>query len=91
MRVFQDQFTKYVLQEKREKVGRFLSGDTSVSMTTAQLELQRVCIVGVPTDMGKILMLQESAVILKEVRVCIKNTWVLVMLLLSHQIKLLLN
>lgn len=49
---FQDQFAKYVLHEKRAKVGRFLSGDASVSMTTAQLELAaEFASVGVPTDM----------------------------------------
>ena len=45
----QNMFGPYSITQKRAKVGRFLSGDTSVSLDTAQLELAaEFASVGVP-------------------------------------------
>ena len=50
----QNMFGPYSITQKRAKVGRFLSGDTSVSLDTAQLELAaEFASVGVPYDMKK--------------------------------------
>ena len=50
----QNMFGPYSITKKRAKVGRFLSGDTSVSLDTAQLELAaEYASIGVPYDMKK--------------------------------------
>ena len=50
----QNMFGPYSITQKRAKVGRFLSGDTSVSLDTAQLELAaEYASIGVPYDMKK--------------------------------------
>ena len=50
----QNMFGPYSITQKREKVGRFLKGDTSVSLDTAQLELAaEYASIGVPYDMKK--------------------------------------
>ena len=47
-------FGPYSINKKRAKVGRFLRGDTSVSLDTAQLELAaEYASIGVPYDMKK--------------------------------------
>ena len=50
----QNMFGPYSINKKRAKVGRFLTGDTSVSLDTAQLELAaEYASIGVPYDMKK--------------------------------------
>ena len=50
----QNMFGPYSINQKRAKVGRFLRGDTSVSLDTAQLELAaEYASIGVPYDMKK--------------------------------------
>jgi hypothetical protein len=50
----QNMFGTYSIDKKREKVGRFLRGDTSIDLDTAQLELAKeFASVGVPYDMKK--------------------------------------
>ena len=50
----QNMFGPYSITKKRAKVGRFLSGDNSVSLDTAQLELAaEYASIGVPYDMKK--------------------------------------
>ena len=50
----QNMFGPYSINKKRAKVGRFLRGDTSVSLDTAQLELAaEYASIGVPYDMKK--------------------------------------
>ena len=50
----QNMFGPYSITQKREKVGYFLKGDTSVSLDTAQLELAaEYASIGVPYDMKK--------------------------------------
>ena len=50
----QNMFGPYSITQKREKVGRFLKGDTGVDLDTAQLELAaEFASVGVPYDMKK--------------------------------------
>ena len=50
----QNMYGQYSITQKRAKVGRFLKGDTSVSLDTAQLELAAdYASVGVPYDMKK--------------------------------------
>ena len=50
----QNMYGQYSITQKRAKVGRFLKGDTGVSLDTAQLELAaEYASVGVPYDMKK--------------------------------------